>query len=135
MSVINTAAFDDQGLSCNQSYPSVLADFSTGEVELYSHPGVLRLVPRTWRGIPVKSISATDPSESDGGVIAPRMLSSFSDVEVLLHNQDRAWSFAPDGSVDREWTFDKETGPVYPDGSGGNCLHRRIQPADLGIRS
>ena len=132
VSAINTAAFNDQGSSCDQSYHSVLADFSTGEVELYSNPGFLRLVPRTktasevetdtpltWQGIPVIDVPESTAAETDGAIAAPRLLRRFDDVEVLLHHEDRAWTFSPDGPVDKEWTFDVPAWTVFPDGAGG----------------
>ena len=115
-----------------QPHRSVLADFSTGEVELYSHPGFLRLVPRTkapsevesdtsltWQGVPVIDVYESADTEPDGPITAPRLLRGFDDVEVLLLEQDRAWTFDLDGSVDNEWGIDEPSLTVFPDGASG----------------
>ena len=73
----------------------------------------------TWQGIPVIDLSGTVPAAADGTVTAPRLLTRFDDVEVLLHNQDHAWTFNPDGSIDKEWAFDVPVRTVFPDGAGG----------------
>ncbi len=121
-----------------QPHRSVLADFSTGEVELYSHPGFLRLVPRTkavseiemdtpltWQGIPVIELPESAAPEADGTTTAPRLLRRFDNVEVLLHDRNHAWTFGPDGSVAHEWSFDAPSGTVFPDGAGGIVYENR----------
>ena len=131
IAVINTGAFNDTGAGCDQSYHSVLTDLSTDEVELYPYPGILRLVPRTetapktaadtpleWQGHPAITVAETAVSDTDDVLTAPRLLSRFDDVEVLLHDRDRAWTFNREGSVDKEWTLDESTVSVYPDGAG-----------------
>ena len=115
-----------------QPHRAVLADFSTGEVELYAHPGFLRLAPRTeavpetesptaetWEGIPVITVADTAARQPEGTVTAPRLLRRFEDAEVLLRHQGRAWTFNPDGSIDKEWAFDAPVRTVFPDGAGG----------------
>ena len=132
VSVINTGAFNDTGSSCNQTYHSVLADFSTGEIELYSHPGSLRLVPRTeadpeaesatpetWQGMPVITVAESAAQEPERTVTGPRLLRRFYDVEVLLHDRNRAWTFGSDHSVATEWSFKEAVWSVFPDGASG----------------
>ena len=60
--------------------------------------------PLTWQGIPVITVDEASTTETEGAVRAPRLLSGFDDVEVLLHDRDRAWTFGPDGAVLHEWT-------------------------------
>ena len=75
--------------------------------------------PKTWQGIPVITVAGAATTETEGVVRAPLMLSRFDDVEVLLHNQDRAWTFGPDGSIAHEWSFQDAVSTVFPDGAGG----------------
>ena len=103
-------------------------DEAEPEPEATLTPEPVPETPLTWQGIPVVTVDEAVTTETEGAVRAPRLLSGFDDVEVLLHDRDRAWTFAPGGSVDKEWAFDKETGPVYPDGSGGIVYTAEFSP-------
>ena len=76
------------------------------EPEATLTPEPIPETPLTWQGIPVVTVDEAVTTETEEAIRAPRLLSGFDDVEVLLHDRDRAWTFGPDGTVLHEWSFE-----------------------------